>query len=191
MIAAAFAIGFLCGSIPFGVVFARLRGVDLRTVGSGNIGATNAARALGRRIGILVLLCDAAKATVPMLLARRWLPVDGWLVAAIGLGAFLGHLYPPWLKFKGGKGVATGLGVFLALAPASAALAGAVWLLVYAITRTSSLGSLASTIALLAILYVRSEPLPTLVLAAFISVLIFWRHRGNLRRLVRREENKI
>jgi glycerol-3-phosphate acyltransferase PlsY len=194
LIALALAVAFLCGSVPFGVVFARLRGVDLRSVGSGNIGATNAARALGRRIGVVVLVCDAAKGYAPVVAARVLFAGDAraaWLVAAVGLAAFLGHLYSPWLKLRGGKGVATGLGVFLALAPASAAVAAVVWILVYALTRVSSLGSLAGTTALLPTLLLRGEPRPTLVLGGVLYVLIVWKHRENLRRLLRREETRV
>jgi glycerol-3-phosphate acyltransferase PlsY len=194
MIACALLIGFVCGSIPSGVIFARLRGVNLRTVGSGNIGATNAARALGKGIGVLVLLCDAGKAAVPLLLARRWLagePSLDWLLAAGGFGAVLGHMFPPWLKFRGGKGIATGFGVFLVLAPIPAAIAGAVWLVLYAATRLSSVGSLAAVAALPIALYLRHDPLPTLVLALALFPLILLKHRENIRRLVRREETKV
>src|SRR5262249_41045323 len=107
---------YLAGSIPFGVLFARARGVDLRQVGSGNIGATNASRALGKKIGALVFLCDAAKGTAPVLLARWRLGESGqasWWVAGVGAAAFVGHLASPWLRFRGGKGVATAFGVFV------------------------------------------------------------------------------
>src|SRR5262245_27706617 len=121
---------YLVGSIPFGVLFARARGIDLRKGGSGNSGATNAARALGKRIGIVVFLCDAAKGLVPVLLAARFVgPAEGgdWAVAAVGAAAFVGHLAPPWLRFRGGKGVATAFGVFLAISPVAALAAGAVF----------------------------------------------------------------
>src|SRR4051812_1167920 len=114
-------VAFLAGSIPFGVLFARARGVNIREHGSGNIGATNAAHVLGKKVGALVLLCDAAKGALPVL-GARWLmpqrlPGDDWTwgVAAVGLAAFIGHLAPPWLRFRGGKGVATGFGVMVAL----------------------------------------------------------------------------
>jgi glycerol-3-phosphate acyltransferase PlsY len=120
---------FVAGSVPFGWIFARLRGIDLTTVGSGNIGATNAARALGKRWGIVVLVLDAAKGFVPVWLARQHgvelpaLGLAGAAPAAIGFAAILGHVYSPWMSFRGGKGVATSLGVFLALAPLAAAAA--------------------------------------------------------------------
>src|SRR5690348_13901607 len=155
------ALAYLAGSIPFGVLFARARGIDLRVVGSGNIGATNAARALGKKTGILVFLCDAAKGLVPVLLARRIapsVPEGEWLVAAVGAAAFLGHLYPVWLRLRGGKGVATAFGVFLALSPWIALGAIGLFAGLYAIWRTSSLGSLAGATLFPPALYVVGAP---------------------------------
>src|SRR5262249_36247002 len=149
---AAVVVAYLLGSIPFGVVVAHFRHVDLRQVGSGNIGATNAARALGRKLGALVLVLDAAKAYFPLQLCRTLFhlgrpPFRGdarqyWILAAVGFAAFLGHLYPIFLRGKGGKGVATGLGIFLALAPLCAGIAAAVWAGLYVVLRISSVGSL-------------------------------------------------
>jgi glycerol-3-phosphate acyltransferase PlsY len=140
-------IAYLLGSIPFGVVLARARGVDLRTVGSGNIGATNAARALGKKLGAVVLLCDALKGLLPVLLARHLTaghPHADWLVAGTALAAFLGHLFPVYQRFRGGKGVATALGVFLAVAPFAALGAVLVYAAAYALWRISAVGSLAA-----------------------------------------------
>jgi glycerol-3-phosphate acyltransferase PlsY len=194
LIGLAFAIGFLCGSIPFGVVIARMRGVNLQTVGSGNIGATNAARALGKKTGVLVLLLDAGKGAGPILLAR-WLMRDqpqlDALCAAIGLGAVLGHIFCPWLRFRGGKGVATGMGVFLVLAPIPALIAAAAWVALYAVTRVSSVGSLFSITLLPAIIFWHGEPRPTLWLALALVPVIVWKHRDNIRRLLKREESKV
>jgi glycerol-3-phosphate acyltransferase PlsY len=190
------AAAFLLGSIPFGAVLARTRGVNLKQVGSGNIGATNVARALGRQAGILVLLLDTAKAYLPTLAARLGYSAAGsterghWIAAGVGLAAFVGHIYSPWLRFKGGKGVACGLGVFLALAPRATGCAAAVYLLVVAVTRFSSLGSLLGTVALLPALWLFHQPRAYLVLAAVMLLFIVWRHRANVRRLLRGEENK-
>jgi glycerol-3-phosphate acyltransferase PlsY len=189
-IAIALAAGFVCGSIPFGPLFARLRNVDLRKVGSGNIGATNAARALGKPLGVLVLICDAAKAIVPLLIARRMQLADE-AVAALGFGAVLGHMFSPWLRFRGGKGVATGLGVFLVLAPVEAGIAAGVWVLLYATTRVSSVGSLVAVSALPALLWWRHEPRAFVALALALLPLILLKHRGNIARLLRREESKV
>lgn len=190
LIALALAIGFACGSIPFGPLFARLRNVDLRKVGSGNIGATNAARALGKPLGVLVLICDAAKAAVPLVVARR-MQFSDEAVAALGFGAVLGHMFPPWLRFRGGKGVATGLGVFLVLAPVEAGLAAAAWVLLYATTRVSSVGSLVAVSALPVLLWWRHEPRAFVALALALLPLILLKHRGNIARLLRREESKV
>jgi glycerol-3-phosphate acyltransferase PlsY len=192
---AAVVASFLVGSIPFGVLFARARGVDLQRVGSGNIGATNAARALGKRIGAIVLLCDAAKGFAPSLAARHFLAPrmesgEVW-VAAVGFAAFLGHLAPPWLGFRGGKGVATALGVFLALAPAPTGAAVAIFLVTYAITRISSLGSLVAATALAPMLWWSGAPRPDLAVGAAMWALIVFKHRGNLARLARGEEKRI
>jgi glycerol-3-phosphate acyltransferase PlsY len=191
---AAVVIAYLLGSIPFGVVIAKLRNVDLRQVGSGNIGATNAARALGRKLGALVLLLDAAKAYVPLQVCRALFHGDArehWILAAVGFAAFLGHLYPIFLRFKGGKGVATGLGIFLALAPFCAALAAVVWVALYLVTRISSIGSLVSTALIIPALALRHEPQPFLVLAAGMAALIVWKHRDNIRRLLQKQETKV
>ncbi|MSP59146.1 MAG: glycerol-3-phosphate 1-O-acyltransferase [Myxococcales bacterium] len=186
---------FLLGSIPFGVVFARARGVDLRKVGSGNIGATNAARALGKHLGVIVLLCDAAKGWLPVLLARHYLEarvVHGeFLVAGVGVAAFLGHLAPPWLGFRGGKGVATGLGVFLALSVWPALIAVACFVAVYAMARVSSLGSLVAATAVLPALFLFDAPTAYLAAAGTMWVLIVWKHRSNIERLLKHAENKV
>jgi glycerol-3-phosphate acyltransferase PlsY len=186
------AVAFLLGSIPFGVLLARRRGVDLKKVGSGNIGATNAARALGKKAGGVVLLLDTLKAFAPTLVAARWLAPDRpELAAAAGFAAFVGHIYSPWLRFRGGKGVACALGAFLALAPLATLVAGGVCALVVVATRIGSLGSLLGTAALVPALLAFHQPRPYVVLAVAMLVLIVWRHRDNLRRLARGQENKL
>ena len=164
----------------------------MREVGSGNIGATNAARAGGRKLGVLVLVLDALKAVVPILLDQRscWRArgrADLW-VMGVAVAAFAGHLFPVWLRFKGGKGVATGLGIFLVLAP-WAALAGlATWVGVYLATRISSVGSLAGTLVCVVVGFYLLGPTPIAWGCAAVGALIWWRHRENIRRLVRGEE---
>lgn len=190
--AALVAASFLLGSIPFGVLLARRRGVDLKKVGSGNIGATNAARALGKKAGALVLLLDTLKAFVPALVAARWAAVGRpEVAAATGFAAFVGHIYSPWLRFRGGKGVACALGAFLALAPAATGVAAAVCALVVAATRIGSLGSLLGMAALVPALVCLGEPRAYVALGAAMLGLILWRHRDNLRRLAKGQENKV
>ncbi len=189
-------LGFVAGSIPFGFVLGKLvLGVDVRTVGSGNIGATNVARAGGRKMGVAVLALDVVKAIAPMLLARAVLPAgpgaEAW-VAAVGVAAFLGHVFTPWLGWQGGKGVATALGVFLVLAP-WAALAGlAGFAIAYGATRMSSLGSLTGTVLCAVVTFASAGPRAAASWAGvLLAVIIFARHRENIRRLLRGEERKM
>lgn len=189
-------LGYLAGSIPFGVLLARrFAGVDVRTVGSGNIGATNVARAGGKKLGIAVLLLDTVKAVVPILAARALLAgapgAEGWVVA-VAVAAFCGHLFPVWLGFKGGKGVATGLGIFLVLAPWAALGGIVVYAAAYAATRVSSVGSLAgTTVCALGGFVTHGLRSPVSWAGLVIAALIFLRHRENIRRLVRGEEKKV
>lgn len=188
--------GFLAGSIPFGVILGRLvLGVDVRKVGSGNIGATNVARAGGRKLGVVVLLLDAAKAIVPILVTRRLLAgapgAEAWTVA-VAVAAFLGHLFPPWLGFQGGKGVATGLGIFAVLAPWAAVVAVAGYAIVYGATRISSLGSLTgTTLCVLGAFVAHGVRSPVPWAGLVIGALIFLRHRENIVRLLRGEEKRM
>src|SRR6185436_6498621 len=129
----------------FGVLITRWKmGVDVRSQGSGNIGATNVARVAGKKLGVLVLLLDALKGAGPAWAAVLLTPGERWLHAAVALAAFLGHVFPPWLRFKGGKGVATGLGVLLVLEPWAALGGFAVYAVLFAVWRVSSVGSLAA-----------------------------------------------
>jgi len=185
-------LGYLSGSIPFGLIVVRLtRGVDVRERGSGNIGATNVARVAGKGLGALVLVLDALKGALPVLLAQR---VTGApeLPAGVGLAAFAGHVAPPWLGFRGGKGVATALGVVAVLAP-RAALAGALtYALVLAVLRISSVGSLLAGIVAVAVAWL--VPGTPALAAATTSVLfgaMLWTHRGNIGRLLRRGEPRV
>lgn len=184
------AAAFVLGSIPFGVLLARARGVDLKKVGSGNIGATNAARALGKKAGVVVLLLDTAKAWLPTA-AALWLRLGPEVAAVTAFAAFAGHIYSPWLKGRGGKGVACGLGAFLALAPACAGIAAAVCVVVVAATRLGSLGSLVGAASLVPSLWLLHEPRAYAVLGGVMFLLILWRHRGNIDRIVHRRENKL
>ena len=198
---------YLLGSVPFGLVLTRVfTGKDVRTVGSGNIGASNVARAAGKKLGVLTLVLDAAKASLPMLLTRELvrpqgqLPMESWMVA-VGLAAFAGHLYPVWLGFKGGKGVATALGVFAVLSPISALLALVVFGVAYGATRVAAVGSLAGTAVCASGAVVQSAHErgglgaafqgPMAWAAVVVAVVIFYRHRSNIERLLRGAENKV
>jgi acyl phosphate:glycerol-3-phosphate acyltransferase len=188
---AAAVASYLAGSIPFGLLVARARGVDIREVGSKNIGATNVARTLGKKYGALVLILDALKGLAPTLVARHVLHLDDNALALVGLAAILGHVFPVWLRFRGGKGVATALGVFAALTPIAAAASVLVYLLAVLILRISSVGSLAGATTLLAAMVLLREPPAILILGAAVWVLVIVRHRENIRRLMRREETKV
>ncbi len=184
--------GYLSGSVPFGLVTAKLfLGVDVRQVGSGNIGATNAARAGGKKLGVLVLVLDSLKAVIPVYLTQRLMAGtergDVW-VMAVAIAAFAGHLFPVWLRFKGGKGVATGLGIFLVLAPVAALAGLATWVGVYLATRVSSVGSLAGTLVCVVVGFTLLGVTPISLAGATVGALIWWRHRENIGRLVRGEE---
>lgn len=183
-------VAYLFGSIPFGLLIARARGVDLRAVGSGNIGASNVGRALGRRWAVVVLALDAAKGLLPVWAAQR-LGLNPWMQAGAGLAAVCGHNFSLFLRGRGGKGVATSLGVALGLAP-QAALAGfGVYLILFAAFRISSVGSMAGAIAFPVFMWLFGEGSPPcLAFGIAAAVLIVVRHRENIRRLARGEELK-
>ena len=183
-------VAFFLGSVPFGLLFARLFGKqDPREVGSGNVGATNVARAAGKLAGVLTLVLDTAKGYLPVILAWGWLKSPDY-VALVGLFAILGHCYSPFLGFKGGKGVATGLGVYLALSPLAVLIAAVVFGLIIWRFRYVSLASLSAAWVMVPLIYlVQKSPLLTLF-TAIIALLITWRHRVNIQRLLRGEEPK-
>lgn len=187
------AAAYLLGAVPFGVLVARCldRGVDLRKTGSGNIGATNVARTLGKGPGILTLLLDAGKGAASVLLAAALAqPGDPLLPAVAGGAAFLGHLFPVWLGFRGGKGVATALGVVLAISPAAAGVLVLLFAAAFAATRYVSLGSLVAAAGLVPAMLLLRAPIPHVVLSAGIGSLVFWAHRENIRRLLAGEERR-
>lgn len=179
---------YLVGAIPFGLLFSKLKGVDPRKGGSGNIGATNVARTAGKSLGVLTLLADGAKGVLPVLLASKALGRE-W-AALCGLCCFLGHLFPPYLRFRGGKGVATALGVFLALMPLGALLASGIFVTIVGLTRVVSLGSMLGGVFLPFYAYFRAEGYLFWV-SLIISLLIIIRHKANIQRLLRGTEHKI
>lgn len=173
---------YLVGSVPFGLAVARLcGGVDPRHGGSGNIGATNVSRLAGKSAGAATLLLDAAKGWLPAYLAWSWL--EPWQAAAVGLAAFLGHIFPIYLKFKGGKGVATALGVLLAATPLGfliilAVLGGTAWW-----SGHMSVGSLAGIGSAPLVMLFLGEPRPLVFSTLAIALLVIWRHKDNISRL--------
>jgi len=181
---------FVVGSIPTGVLVARAKGVDLRKVGSGNIGATNVGRALGRKWATFVLIVDAGKGALPVLLIGRWLP-DPWLAPLAGLAAVLGQVFSVFLRGRGGKGVATSLGAGMALAPLPALACLGIFVLLYAVFRVVSIGSLAAmTCFPLFLLLFHLGTAPRLVFALVVAVLVALRHKDNLVRLLRGQEHR-
>ncbi len=188
-LAAALAGGYLLGSIPFGLLLTRMAGLgDVRRIGSGNIGATNVLRTGRKGLAAATLLLDGGKGAAAVLIAQTWGP-DMALVAAFG--AVVGHLFPVWLGFKGGKGVATTLGVLLALSPAIGSLCCLAWLVVAFLFRYSSLAALASIGAAPLLSWFLLGDLQMVQLTAVLAALVWIRHHENIRRLLKGEESKI
>jgi glycerol-3-phosphate acyltransferase PlsY len=186
---AALAFGYLLGSIPFGIIFTRLAGTqDIRAIGSGSIGATNVLRTGRKGLAAATLIADMLKGTAAVLAASWWCGAECGLIA--GLGAFLGHLFPVWLKFKGGKGIATGLGILLAVSWKAAIAVAIIWLVVAAATRYSSVASLIAGVAAPIILWFIGTPAQALLFLV-LAVLAFIMHRGNIARLMNGTEGKI
>ncbi|HEX5874130.1 MAG TPA: glycerol-3-phosphate 1-O-acyltransferase PlsY [Pyrinomonadaceae bacterium] len=196
-------IAYLIGSIPFGYLIVRGKvGDDVRQSGSGGTGATNVSRRAGKAAGVFTLLLDALKGVIAVLVARALFPGVGpsadWLSAAAGIAAIVGHIFPVWLGFRGGKGVATGVGVFFVLAPAALLCAGVLFVAIVALTRYVSLGSIVAAVTVPLFVWLQAvfvEPVADLrpLLAAAITgaALILFAHRGNIGRLARGTESQI
>ena len=180
---------YLLGSVPTGLLLGKALGVDIRASGSGNIGATNVYRTLGRRVGVITLLGDCLKGLIPVL-AARWLGLPDIWVAAAGLAAFLGHVYTVFLCFKGGKGVATALGAFLGTSPAAVPIAFAIFAIVLWKWRYVSLASIIAAGAMPLIVAVIDRRPLIIVMTLLIAALVIWKHSGNIARLRAGTENK-
>lgn len=194
-------VGYLLGSIPTGYVVARAKGVDIRSAGSGNIGATNVFRILGTPAGILVLLVDAAKGWIAVLIGMRmiwpWIAPDvvtgtaEWLGVAAGVAAVLGHNYTFWLGFKGGKGIATSAGVLAGLVPLALLVALGVWIAVVVLSRYVSLASILGAFVLpFAVWFWRYSTL-MITITALLAAMAIYKHKSNIQRLLKGTENKV
>jgi acyl phosphate:glycerol-3-phosphate acyltransferase len=185
---AALIFGYLLGSIPFGLIFTRMAGLgDVRKIGSGNIGATNVLRTGRKGLAAATLVGDALKGTAAVLIAAQWGPQFATVAA---LGAFMGHLFPVWLKFRGGKGVATFIGVLIGLKPLAALIFVLIWIGIAFATRYSSLSALVASAATPVVLWLLGEPGmagTTIILVA----LLWWKHSQNISRLLAGTEGKI
>lgn len=195
-------IAYLIGSIPFGYLIVRHRvGDDIRETGSGGTGATNVSRRAGKAAGVFTLVLDALKGSVAVLVARILVgdgPSPDWMGAAAAIAALLGHIFPVWLGFRGGKGVATGVGIFFVLAPIALLCAGVLFVAIVSLTRFVSLGSIIAAATIPLFVWLQSvfvEPVadlrPLLVAAIVGALLIIFAHRGNIGRLARGTEARI
>ena len=188
---AAIVLGYALGEIPFGLLLTRFAGLgDIRAIGSGNIGATNVLRTGNKGLAAATLLLDAAKGAAAIILVRALWPDVPGLAGLAAISAFLGHLYPVWLRFRGGKGVATLIGVVAALFWPAALISAVVWILALFLTRYSSVGGMAAALAAPAAAALLGRVDLAILFAGF-SLLIFWKHRANIGRLISRTEPRI
>ena len=194
---------YLVGGIPFGFQIGNMRGVDVRTVGSKNIGATNVFRTVGKKWGVLAFACDVLKGLIPTLLAKQWaldpeLPPDGsWFPLVVGVMCVVGHMLTPYMKFRGGKGVATAFGMLLGLAPALVGTAFALFAVVFALSHYISLGSISAAAFLMVAVWFPIlgtegwRNLPQCVLVTLMAAFVIFKHRANIGRLISGTESKI
>lgn len=183
--------GYLLGSIPFGLILTRLGGYgDIRAIGSGNIGATNVLRTGNKKLAILTLVLDGAKGAAACLIALK-ITHDADIAMLAGGAALIGHLFPVWLKFKGGKGVATTLGLLIAAAPTIGVMACVIWLIMAFSFRYSSLSALTAMLCAPVLAWMIYADTHLVALCALCAALVWWRHKDNIKRLLRGEEPKI
>jgi glycerol-3-phosphate acyltransferase PlsY len=182
--------GYVLGSVPTGILVGWARGVDVRAVGSGNIGTANVLRAAGKWAAIATLAGDMAKGIIPVLIARA-LSESAWVLAGVGLAAVAGHCWPIFLRFKGGKGVATGAGTSIGLAPLIGLGLFAFWWAVVLLSRYTSLGAIAVMLVSPLAFYFSGQPLPYVLYTILGGALVLWRHRENVRSLLNGTERKV
>ena len=184
-------VSYLLGSIPFGYLVVRGKGGgDIRETGSGGTGATNVSRRAGKAAGVLTLLLDAATGCVAVLIAKA-VSGDDWVIAVAAMAALVGHIFPVWLGFRGGKGVATGVGIFLVLAPIPLLCAGVVFVAIVVLTRYVSLGSITAAILIPVLVWLQFDSQSLLTAAIVAAALIVFAHRGNIQRLASGTESRI
>jgi glycerol-3-phosphate acyltransferase PlsY len=184
-------VAYLIGSIPFGYLIVRGKiGADIRETGSGGTGATNVSRRAGKAAGVITLVLDALKGSAAVLIAAKLTHSD-WLVTAAAIAVLVGHIFPVWLGFRGGKGVATGAGVFLVLAPFALLCAGVLFLTIVVSTRYVSLGSMIAAAMIPVLIWLQSDSRPLLIAAVAGALLIVFAHRGNIERLAQGTESRI
>jgi len=196
-----FVAAYLLGSIPTGYLVAKARGIDIRTVGSGNIGATNVFRYLGVPAGIFVLLADAAKGWAAVEIVGKFMPQWAqlnvssqsleWFRIIGGFGAIIGHNYTCWLQFKGGKGIATSAGVLLALVPLALLIILGVWVVVFALSRYVSLASIAAALTLPFAAWLTHQSFTIVIITSLMAALAIYKHKGNIKRLMSGTENRV
>ena len=183
-------VAYLIGSIPFGYLIVRGKiGADIRQTGSGGTGATNVSRRAGKVAGVITLVLDALKGSAAVLIAKT-VTGDDWTIAAAAIAVLVGHIFPVWLGFRGGKGVATGAGVFLVVAPAALLCAGFIFLAVVLLTKYVSLGSMLAAATIPLFVWTQNNPRPLLLAAILGALLIVFAHRGNIGRLVNGTESQ-
>jgi acyl phosphate:glycerol-3-phosphate acyltransferase len=185
-----FVLAYLCGSIPFGVIVGKLfYGVDVRQHGSGNVGTTNVFRVLGKKAGVVVMVCDILKGWVPAFIAAQLF--SPWAAIFVAAAPVVGHMYSIFLKGKGGKGIATGAGVVLALVPLAFAIIFVTWIALILVTRYVSVASLVAAALVPVLTIALDEPLPYKIAGVLVAILVWWAHRGNIQRLLAGEENRV
>ncbi|NLC71896.1 MAG: glycerol-3-phosphate 1-O-acyltransferase PlsY [Desulfuromonadaceae bacterium] len=183
---------YLIGAIPFGLLLTRLAGAgDIRQTGSGNIGATNVYRSAGRRLGILTLILDMLKGALPFYLCQKYFPLNEIQIGLLALALFLGHCYPVYLRFKGGKGVATALGIFLVMNPLAVLEALLLFVFIVWKSRYVSMGSISAACVTPLLIFMHMKSLPLLLACLLIGLIVIYRHRENIERIVRGTEPKL
>jgi glycerol-3-phosphate acyltransferase PlsY len=184
------ALAYIVGSIPFGLVVGKVfYGVDVRQHGSGNVGTTNVYRVLGKKAGTVVMICDILKGYVPAAIAAALF--TPWAAIFVAAAPVLGHIYSIFLKGRGGKGIATGAGVVLALVPLAFAIIFATWIVLILVTRYVSVASLVAAFLVPVLTIAFDEPLPYKIAGVLVALLVWWAHRGNIKRLLAREEHRV